>query len=205
MQFFGTRVSTGHIGSVAGVASALAVLLAFPAAVLGQVLGFDPGMTLHLFLGIGMLFLAYAAFQFDLPRWLAGAGCISATGLGVIFLLQSLTELTKNESLRSVAYGVLGQWPEGILGDLVVMWFVGPLSLTSSGRTKQVGLLTLPIVIVVTLVKQIPGVAVAEAVPAVVLFMIAFAWFLFASLQGRREIVYPADLTFSPAAAAPIT
>src|SRR3954447_12167867 len=98
MQFVSTQFSTSRLRSLVGVASALAVLLAFPAAVLGQVLGLDPSMTLHLFLGIGMLFLAYAAFQFDLPRWLAWAGCISATGLGVIFLLQSLTELTQNES-----------------------------------------------------------------------------------------------------------
>jgi hypothetical protein len=180
------------------------VLLAFPAAVLGQVLGLDPSMTLHLFLGIGMLLLAYAAFQFDLPRWLAWAGCISATGLGAIFLLQSLTELTKNESLRSVAYGALGQWPEGVLGDLVVVWFLAPLLLATSGRTKQVGLLVVPIVIVVTVVKQVPGVAIAEAVPAVVLLLAAFAWFLFASMQSRRETVHPADLAFSPAAAAPI-
>lgn len=167
--------------------SALAVLLAFPAALLGQVLGLDTSMTLHLFLGIGTLFLAYAAFQFDLPRWLAWAGCISATGLGVIFLLQSLTELTQSEALRSIAYGALGQWPEGVLGDLVVAWFLAPLLLASSGRTKQLGLLVVPFVIVVTLVKQLPGESLVEAIPAVVLLLMAFAWFLLASMQGRRE------------------
>jgi hypothetical protein len=59
MQFLrGNQSTTSRPRSVAGVASALAVLLAFPAAVLGEVLGLDSSMTLHLFLGIGMLFLA---------------------------------------------------------------------------------------------------------------------------------------------------
>jgi len=122
----------------------------------------------------------------------------------VIFLLQSLTELTQNESLRSVAYGALGQWPEGILGDLVVVWFLGPLLLASRGRTRRVGLLVLPIVIVLTLIKQIPGVAIGDAVPAIVLLLVAFAWFLFASVQSRRESSYPADPAFTAAAAAPL-
>jgi predicted ferric reductase len=204
MQFFGSQFSTSRFRSPAGLASALVVLLAFPAAVLGEVLGLDSAMTLHLFLGIGMLLLAYAAFQFDLPRWLAWAGCISATGLGAIFLLQFLTELTKSESLRSVAYGALGQWPEGILGDLVVVWLLAPLLLASSGRTKQVGLIVVPFVIVVTLVKQIPGLALAEAIPAIVLLLMAFAWFLFASMQSRREPASTADLAFTPPAAAPV-
>jgi hypothetical protein len=122
----------------------------------------------------------------------------------VIFLLQSLTELTKSESLRSVAYGALGQWPEGVLGDLVVVWFLAPLLLASRGRTKQVGLLVVPTVIVVTLIKQLPGVVIGEAIPAVVLLLAAFAWFLLASLQSRRESTYPVDPALTPAAAAPL-
>jgi hypothetical protein len=131
MQFFrGSRPTPGRIRSEAGVASALAVLLSFPAAILGEVLGLDTSMTLHLFLGIGMLLLACAAFQFDL--------------------------------------------------------------------------LVLPIVIVVTLIKQIPGVAIGDAVQAIALLLVAFAWFLFASLQSRRESSYPADPAFTSAAAAPL-
>jgi len=56
----------------------------------------------------------------------------------------------------------------------------------------------------VTLIKQIPGLAIAEAVPAVALLLAAFAWFLFASMQSRREIAYPADLAIAPIAAAPV-
>jgi hypothetical protein len=206
MQFFKRSQSTpSRIRSVAGVVSAVAVLLSIPLALLGQVLGIDPGITVHLFLWIGMLFLAYAVFQFDLPRWLAWAGFISTTGLGVIFLLQGLTELTKNESLRSFAYGALGQWPEGLLGDLVVVWFFAPLFLMSRGRTKQLGLLALPLVMVVVLVRQLPGVTIGAAIPGVVPVLLAFVWFLFASMQSRREPAYVTHLAFSPAGAAPVS
>ena len=123
MQFFKRSQSTpSRIRSVAGVVSAVAVLLSIPLALLGQVLGIDPGITVHLFLWIGMLFLAYAVFQFDLPRWLAWAGFISTTGLGVIFLLQGLTELTKNESC---AASPMAHWDSGRRACWATSWWCG--------------------------------------------------------------------------------
>jgi hypothetical protein len=87
----------------------------------------------------------------------------------------------------------------------VVVWFFAPLLLVSSGRTKQVGLLVLPIAVLGTLIRQIPGLPLGEAIPSIVLLLAAFAWFLFASLQSRREAAHPAGLAFSPGAAAPLS
>jgi hypothetical protein len=64
----GIQSTTGRIRSVAGVAGAIAVFPSFPVVSLGQMLGVDAGMTVHLFPGIGTLFVAYSAVQFDLPR-----------------------------------------------------------------------------------------------------------------------------------------
>jgi hypothetical protein len=180
----------GGMRSPAGALGALAVLLAVPMEVLGQLLGVREGILVHVFLGIGTLLVAYAAFQFGLPRWLAWAGFLVATALALIFLLQALTELTMSESLRGLGYGILGQWPEGMLGELIMLWFLAPLGLASRGRTRRLGVLILPSVIALALLRSLPGLPLGGGVPAILLLLIAYTWILFASAQsaaGPRE------------------
>jgi hypothetical protein len=192
-----SRAATAHhlwnfsaMRSSAGALGAFAVLISVPLEVLGAVLGLREGILVHVFLGLGTLLVAYSAIQFDLPRWLTWAGFVVASALGAIFLLQALTELTLSESLRGFAYGVLGQWPEGLLGDLLIVWFFAPLLLVSRGRTRLVGIFILPIVVVLTVIRSVPGVALGAAIPAIVLLLIAYVWFLFASAQpvGSRRV-----------------
>jgi hypothetical protein len=174
----------GGMRSPAGALGALAVLLAVPMEVVGQLLGVREGILVHVFLGIGTLLVGYGAFQFGLPRWLAWAGFLVATALALIFLLQALTELTMSESLRALGYGILGQWPEGLLGQLIVLWFLAPLALVSRGRTRLLGMFILPSVIALALLRSLPGAPLGGGVPAILLLLIAYTWFLFASAQS---------------------
>jgi hypothetical protein len=177
----------GMMSSSAGALGAVAVLLAVPMEVLAVVLGLREGILVHVFLGLGTLLVAYSAFQFDLPPWLTWAGSAVAAALSVIFLLQALTELTMSESLRAVAYGVLGQWPEGLLGYLVMAWFLAPLLLVSRGKPRTIGLFVLPIILVLSLLRSLPGSAVGAVIPAILLLVVAYAWYLLVSAQSRHE------------------
>jgi hypothetical protein len=102
---------------------------------------------IHLFLAAGTLLLAFAVFDFKLPRWMNWIGCASALALGTIFLLQAVALLIPNESLNYVAYEVLGQWPEGWLPDVVILWLVAMLVLDSQGKSRILGIVAVSIAV----------------------------------------------------------
>ena len=172
-----------RVRSRTGVLGAVAVLLAVPVEVLSQVLALPAGIFVHAFLAAGVVLVGVAAFDFGLPRWLAVAGAVVAVALGVIFLLQALTELTQSEPLRGVAYGVLGGAPEGGLGLLVAAWFVAPLVLVTRGTLRLVGWCVLPLVLAFDALRLIPGVSILPEVPTILVWIVPFAWFLAASAQ----------------------
>ena len=71
-----SRVS---IRSPRGLPAAIVFLLVLPAAVLSQILfGSGASTTIHLALGAGSVLLAFAVFDFRLPRWINWIGCIPA-------------------------------------------------------------------------------------------------------------------------------
>jgi hypothetical protein len=80
--------------SLRGVIAASVCLLAVPVALLCQlIVGSGAEIVLHLVGGVGCLLTAFAAFDFEPPRWLPWIGCLSIGAFGVTFLLQGISQL----------------------------------------------------------------------------------------------------------------
>src|SRR5215212_2483150 len=145
-----TTVSRGisgmRIRSPLGLLAALAFLVAVPISFGWQILfGSGAGTMIHFVLAAGSILLAFAVFDFELPRWMNWIGCAAALALGTIFLLQAVALLIPNESLHYFAYEVLGQWPEGWLPNVVILWFVGMLVLDSRGKSRILGIVAMSV------------------------------------------------------------
>src|SRR5215211_2109775 len=147
-----TPVSQGISGmrmrSSLGLLAALAFLVGVPISFGWQILfGSGAGTMIHFFLAAGSFLLAFAVFDFELPRWINWIGCAAALALGTIFLLQAVALLIPNESLHYVAYEVLGQWPEGWLPDVLILWLVAMLVLDSQGKSRILGIVAVSIAV----------------------------------------------------------
>src|SRR5215212_11008114 len=147
-----TTVSQGisgvRIRSPLGLLAALTFLVGIPISFGCQILfGSGAGTMIHFVLAAGSLLLAFAVFDFKLPRWMNWIGCAAALALGSIFLLQAVSLLIPNESVHYFAYEVLGQWPEGWLPDVVILWFVGMLAFYSQGKSRILGFVALSIAV----------------------------------------------------------
>jgi len=171
-----------------GLLAAIVFLLALPVAVLSEILfGSGDGTTIHLALGAGSLLLAFAVFDFKLPRWMNWIGCVSAGALAVIFLLQAVALLIPNDSLTYLAYEVLGQKLEGLVPDLVILWFVAMLLMDSQGKTRILGFVAMSIAVGSEVYKYTLvylGTSI-EAQPEVLraLMLLPFVWLLFESAK----------------------
>jgi len=102
---------------------------------------------IHFVLAAGSFLLAFSVFDFQLPRWMNWIGCAAALALGTIFLLQAVALLVPNESLNYVAYEVLGQWPEGWLPDVLILWLVAMLVFDSQGKSRILGIVAVSIAV----------------------------------------------------------
>ena len=147
-----TTVSQGISGvrmrSPLGLLAALAFLVGIPISFGWQILfGSGAGTLIHFVLAAGSLLLAFAVFDFKLPRWINWIGCAAALALGTIFLLQAVALLIPNESLHYVAYEVLGQWPEGWLPDVLILWLVAMLVFDSQGKSRILGIVAVSIAV----------------------------------------------------------
>jgi hypothetical protein len=171
-----------------GLLAAIVFLLALPVAVLSQILfGSGASTTIHLALGAGSVLLAFAVFDFRLPRWINWIGCVSAGALGAIFLLQGVSLLIPNDSLAYLAYEVLGQGLEGRLPDAVILWFVAMLLIDSRGKTRILGFVALSIALASEIYKYTLvylGTPI-EAQPEMlrILMLLRFVWLLFESTK----------------------
>jgi hypothetical protein len=126
--------------------AALTFLVGIPLSFGWQILfGSGAGTMIHFVLAAGTLLLGFCVFDFELPRWMNWIGCAAALALGTIFLLQAVALLIPNESLNYFAYQVLGQWPEGWLPDVIVLWFVAMLVLDSQGKSRILGIVAMSI------------------------------------------------------------
>jgi hypothetical protein len=184
-----TTVSRGISGvrmrSPLGLLAALAFLLALPIAIGCQILiGSGAGTAVHFALAAGCALLAFAVFDFELPRWMNWIGCAAALALGTIFLLQALAELIPMESLNYVAYEVLGQWPEGWLPDVVLLWFVGMLVLDSRGKSRILGIVVLSIAVCFELYSHLLRFGgTTDTGSLKLLMLLPFVWLLFESTK----------------------
>jgi hypothetical protein len=147
-----TTVSQGisgvRIRSPLGLLAALTFLLGIPISFGWQILfGSGAGTMIHFVLAAGCVLLAFAVFDFELPRWINWIGCAAGLALGTIFLLQAVALLIPNESLNYFAYEVLGQWPEGWLPDVIILWFVRMLVLDSQGKSRILGIVAVSIAV----------------------------------------------------------
>jgi hypothetical protein len=184
-----TTVSQGisgvRIRSLLGLLAALSFLVGVPVSFGWQILfGSGAGTMIHLFLAAGTLLLAFAVFDFKLPRWMNWIGCASALALGSIFLLQAVALLIPNESLNYVAYEVLGQWPEGWLPDVVILWLVAMLVLDSQGKSRILGIVAVSIAVGLELYShtlRLLGTSPTEILR--LLMLLLFVWLLFESTK----------------------
>jgi hypothetical protein len=180
-----------------GFWAAIAFLSALPVALLFQVvLGGDAEMVVHLICAVGFLLIACSAFDYRTPRWIRWVGCVSSSALAVIYLLQGLSPLVRNDSLTILAFPVLGQWPERVLTDLLILWFVALVLLDSRGKTRSLGIIVMSIVVgleVAGIGLSLLGTSLyAEAPMLKALILVPFVWLLIesskrVSLEGSLQ------------------
>jgi len=165
--------------------AALSFLVGIPISFAWQILfGSGAGTMIHLFLAAGTLLLAFAVFDFRLPRWMNWVGCAAGLALGTIFLLQAVALLVPMESLNYFAYEVLGQWPEGWLPDVLILWFVAMLVLDSRGKSRILGIVAVSVAVCFELyshVLRFGGDSPAQILR--LLMLLLFVWLLFESIK----------------------
>jgi hypothetical protein len=139
---------------------------------------------IHFVLAAGSFLLAFAVFDFKLPRWMNWIGCAAALALGTIFLLQAVALVIPNESLNYFAYEVLGQWPEGWLPDVIILWFVAMLVLDSQGKSRILGIAAMSMAVCFELYSHIlrfGGTSPSGTLK--LLMLLPFVWLLFESTK----------------------
>ena len=176
-----------------GLLGSIVLLLAFPIAVLTQVLvGSGSGLAMHFALAVGCVLVAFSAFDFGTPRWLAWIGCVSLSTFATIFLVQNASALIGNESFSYFANDVLGFWPEKLLLSLLAFWLVGMLLTASRGKTRILGFFALAIVVCVESYVYFGllylGTNAFLEMPVVKLpYLLPFVWLLFESRKKRPK------------------
>jgi len=127
-----------------GVFAAVALLLALPVAVLGQVLfGASSETVVHLVGAVGFALLAPAFFDFALPRRIAWAGAAAAAAMAAIFAHQALSTVVPDETLHRIAFQLLGNHPERIALDVLLACLLAVCLIESRGALRLLGVLTL--------------------------------------------------------------
>jgi hypothetical protein len=92
--------------------------------------------------------------------------------------------LIPSESLHYVAYEVLGQWPEGWLPDVVVLWFIAMLVLDSRDKTRILGIVAMSIAVCYELYSHILRFLGTSDIESLKLLMLLpFVWLLFESTK----------------------
>src|SRR5215218_1770652 len=184
-----TTVSQGisgvRIRSPLGLLAALSFLVGIPISFGWQILfGSGAGTLIHFVLAAGCILLGFSVFDFKLPRWIDWIGCVAALALGTIFLLQAVALLIPNESLNYFAYEVLGQWPEGWLPDVVILWFVAMLLIDSQGKSRIFGIVAVSLAVCSELYSHILRFGGASDTGSLKLLMLLlFVWLLFESTK----------------------
>jgi hypothetical protein len=139
---------------------------------------------IHFFLAAGTLLLAFAVFDFQLPRWMNWVGCAAALALGTIFLLQAVALLVPMESLNYFAYEVLGQWPEGWLPDVLILWFVAMLVFDSQGKSRILGIVAVSIAVCSELYSHtLRFLGTSPTATLKLLLLLLFVWLLIESTK----------------------
>jgi hypothetical protein len=182
-------ISGVRMRSPLGLLAALAFLVGVPVSFGCQILfGSGAGTMIHFVLAAGSFLLAFCVFDFKLPRWMNWIGCVAALALGTIFLLQAVALLIPNESLNYFAYEVLGQWPEGWLPDVILLWFVGMLVFDSQGKSRILGIVAVSIAVCSELYSHILRFGgTSDTGSLKLLMLLLFVWLLFESTKKPQS------------------
>ena len=172
--------------STFGLAAAVAGLLTYPLALgAGITLGEDAATSVvHFLLGTAFLLLARAMFDFGLARWVTWLGAGAAAVFGGTLVLQGVADLTHIAALGWLAFDVLGTQLERILPDVVYLWFAALLLTGSTGRSRFVGWVTVPVLFGMEFAILI-GARIGIDVPFILpLIFLPFIWLLIESVKG---------------------
>jgi hypothetical protein len=170
-----------------GFFAAVALLLAVPLTFLYNIVfGDDNEVVVHLALATGSFLIAWAMFDFGVRRWMTWIASGTTAVLATIFLLQGLSGVIPNESLRYLAYDVLGQGLELILIYPLLAWLATLLLTDSQGRTRTLGFVIMLAIVAFELYRFVllqfgafPGDAFK------LLYLLPFVWFL---LEARKHV-----------------
>lgn len=146
-------------------------------------------VVIHAALGVSFLLFACSAFDFNLPVWISAPACLATGVLAIIFLLQGATDFLHSDKLGRLAYGVLGQRLEKILGYVFLLWCLAILCLASAGATRLVGVVVLAIVACVeaySLTFTLGGVQAPEWLK--LLYLPVFVWLLLEGMRPRAAL-----------------
>jgi len=103
---------------------------------------------------------------------------------GGTFVLQGVADQTHIAALEWLAFDVLGQQLERILPDVVYIWFAALLLTGSTGRSRFVGWVTVPVLFGMEFAILI-GARIGIDVPFILpLIFLPFLWLLIESVKG---------------------
>ena len=180
---------TGPMRSPRAVSAALILLLGVALALItGIVFGDGAENVIHLALAASFLVLAFAVFDFRLQTWINLAASVATGTLGAIFLLQGASDLAHSARLQHLAYEVLGQRLEKVLGDAFLLWCVAMLFRDSTGRTRILGVVVLATIAFVEIYSSVTAYVGGEAPGVLKLFYLPlFIWLLLEGISLRSQ------------------
>lgn len=153
---------------------------------LALVFGDSAENVIHIALGASFLLLSFAVFDFRLPTWINWTACITTGILAVIFLLQGASDLMHSAPLQHLAYDVLGQRLEKILGYAFLLWCVAMLVGDSTGKTKVLGVVVLAAILLIEIYSIVTTYGGGEAPGFLKLFYLPlFVWLLLEGMKSR--------------------
>ncbi len=168
------------------MAAAAIVLLGGVPLALGVAIGFGAGAEpiIHAALGTSFVLFAFGVFDFGLPRWISIAAAIVAGVLAEVFLLQGVSDLVPSGALRHLAFDVLGQRLEKLLGYAFLLWCGCLLVMGSAGATGLLGALVFAVVVGAEAYGFYIAASGREAHGALkLLFLPVFVWLLMESVK----------------------
>ena len=184
--------TTAHrpIHSRRGALAAIVLLLALPLAILTQIIvGFDAEVVVHFALATGTFLIASSVFDFATPRWLSWTAAIAAFTVGSIFLLQGLSGLVANDSLRVFAYSLeVGGWGEMASVSLIMAWFAAVARAHTHGLTRIIGIASSFLVIGLAIWSITFAPAMGTPQGLRLLFLLPIAWFVFVSTRATTSV-----------------
>ena len=173
-----------------GFAGAILFLSALPLAVLYQQLAGHGGETaIHFSFALGSGLLCSAISDFRAPIWATWLGRLSIGSLAVIFALQGISEVTRNDRLTDVAFQGLGQSLEGWLLAGFLLWCMMALLVDGHGKMKIFGFFAISLAAAVRAYASIlplSGASLEATAPVLkLLYLLPFFWLL---AESRRRL-----------------